>query len=97
MADGLGPVAKSVPGGYTIWDSDVPFTNGTKSWDVTTYVLTDIAAGRTYSTFVFSGSRETYGSIYTAESGFGPRIVATIPEPATIALLCLGLAAFRKK
>ena len=84
VADGLGPAAKSRPGGYTIYDSDVPFTNGTKSWDVLTYVLSDLAAGRSYSTFVLSGSRETFGSINAAESGTGPRIVASVVTPPNL-------------
>jgi hypothetical protein len=58
-------------------------------------VAADIAAGRSFTTFVISGSRDTYGGIYTALAGSpsGPMIVATaIPEPSVYAV-CAGLAA----
>lgn len=101
VADGLGPASTGRPGGFTIYNSDYANTPGLKSFDVLSYVLTDMAAGRAFSTFVLSGSRDTYGSIYTAESGSGPRIVANVvPEPTSIiALLCgiSGLLVSRKK
>jgi len=98
VTDGIGAPAKSVPGGFTIYNSDYAYTSGLKQFDVLSCVLADLAAGRTYSTFVMSGSRETYGSIYTAESGSGPRIVAVVPEPATIAMLGLSvLSLIRRK
>lgn len=91
VADGLGPASSGRPGGFTIYNSDYPDTPGAKSFDVLTYVLADIAAGRAYSTFVMSGSRDTYGSIYTAESGAGPRLdVEVVPEPTGIATLLAG-------
>lgn len=91
IADALGPASTGRPGGLSIYNSDYGDTPGTKSFDVLSYVLTDLAAGRTYSTFVMSGSRDTYGSIYTAESGLGPRLVTNaIPEPLTLSLLALG-------
>ncbi|HAL44701.1 MAG: hypothetical protein A2Y12_05100 [Planctomycetes bacterium GWF2_42_9] len=94
VADAISRVA---PSGFTIYNSDYGFTDGVKSFDVLSYVQADLAAGRAYSTFVLSGSRETYGSLYTAESGSGPRIVAVIPEPSTIAILGFGIIAFIKK
>ncbi|MDD5134372.1 MAG: PEP-CTERM sorting domain-containing protein [Phycisphaerae bacterium] len=98
VADGLGAPAKSVPGGFTIYNSDYTYTLGLKQFDVSTCVQADLDAGRTYSTFVMSGSRETWGSIYTAESGSGPRIIAAVvPEPATVALLTLGALSLIKR
>ncbi|HAU37360.1 MAG TPA: hypothetical protein DCX07_06535 [Phycisphaerales bacterium] len=92
VTDGLGPDSMSLPGGLTIYHSDtVPGTAGGKTFDVLSYVQSDLAAGRAFSTFVMSGSRETWGSIYTAESGSGPRIIATtVPEPASLGLLAFG-------
>ena len=71
-----------------------------ESFDVLTQVQADLAAGRAYSTFRMSGSRETVGSFYTAENGNGPRIIATAtPEPATMmSLLALGgIAMLRRR
>lgn len=93
VADGLGPASGGMPGDFIIYDSGVADTPGLKSFDVLSLVQADMAAGRAYSTFVMSGSRDTYGSIYTAESGSGPRIIAsTVPEPATITMLLAGAA-----
>ncbi len=99
VADGLGAPAKGRPGGFTIFDTDVAGSEqpGLKQFDVLSFVQADLAAGRSFSTFVMSGSRDTYGSIYAAESGFGPCIVAMIPEPATIAILGLGVLALARK
>jgi hypothetical protein len=92
VADGLGPVA-GCPGGWQIYNSDITDVPGLKSFDVLTCLQADIAAGRSYSTFVMSGSRDTYGSIRTAESGCGPRIVASpVPEPGTLAIMGASLA-----
>jgi hypothetical protein len=103
VADGLGTLGLT-PGGYEIWDTyDIPEAVGLKSFDFTTQVQADIDAGRTFSTFVLHGSRETWGSIYTAESGRGPRLVAdfegasSLPEPATLIILSLGSILLRKE
>ncbi len=93
VADNLGPASQSCPGGFQIYNSDYPDTPGLKYFDVLSYVQADLTAGRAFSTFVMSGSRDTYGSIYTAESGSGPCIVATsVPEPGTISAMALGLS-----
>ncbi len=93
VADDLGPVASgSLPGGFWIYDSnngDTPA--GPMSFDVLSCVQADLAAGRAYSTFVVSASRDTSGSIYAAESGLGPYIVASVPEPGTMSVLGAGL------
>lgn len=96
VADGMGPASIGRPGGMTIYNSDNGDTPGLKSFDVLSYVQQDVAAGRSYSTFVMSGSRDTYGEISTAESGAGPRIVVTgvVPEPASFTALGVGLAGF---
>lgn len=91
VADGLGPASMSLPSGFTIYNSDYPDEPGLKSFDVLSYVQADLAAGRSFSTFVMHGSRETYGSIYSAESGRGPRIEATVPEPASMTFLAAGV------
>ena len=97
VADDLGSM-KPLPIGYKIWDTyTVPDGAGLKSYDFTTQVQADIDAGRTYSTFVLHGSRETFGSLYTSESGQGPRLVVTIPEPATMVLLGLGGLLLRRR
>lgn len=104
VADGLGPLAKSPPTGMTVYNSDFPAssTDGTLlSFDVRSYIQADLDAGRAFSTFVLTSSRDTYGSLYSAESGNGPMVVAlsSIPEPGTYAAI-LGIfalaAAFRR-
>jgi hypothetical protein len=91
VADGVGSMSPT-PSGYEIWDTyDIPEAVGIKSFDFTVQVQADIDAGRTFSTFALHGSRDTYGSIYTAESGQGPRLVvdypgASLPEPATLVI-----------
>lgn len=94
VADGLGPASTGRPGGFTIYNSDYGDTPGTKSFDVLSCVQADLTAGRSFSTFVMSGSRDTSGAIKTAESGDGPRIVAggVVPEPASLTALGAGLA-----
>lgn len=93
VADGLGPAASGRPGGYSIYNSDYTDTPGLKSFDVTSHVLQDISAGRLYSTFVLSGSRDTYGALKTAETASGPRMIVTgvVPEPASLTALGMGL------
>lgn len=58
------------------------------SFDVTTAVSADLAAGHDYSVFVLSASRDTSGSISSAESGSGAFLTAvtSIPEPASAGL-----------
>jgi hypothetical protein len=96
VADGLGPASTGRPGGFSIYNSDFSDTPGTKSFDVLSYIQTDLAAGRRYTTFVLSGSRDTYGSICTAESGAGPRLTV-VPEPASLCILGLGGLLLRKR
>jgi hypothetical protein len=95
VADGLGALVGGSGGALRIWDSDWgTSSSGLQTFDVLAYVQADLDAGRSYTTFVLSGSRDTWGSISTAESGSGPCVVATVvPEPATMGLLGLGLAA----
>lgn len=93
IADNLGPAASGRPGGYSIYNSDYDGSPGTKTFDVTSVIQADVAAGRAYSTFVMSGSRDTWGSIKTAESGAGPRleVAGVVPEPASLLSLGVGL------
>lgn len=89
QADGLGPILGSPSVEYQLWDSGVGQTEGWFSFDVTAHVLDDLYAGRNFSTFVLNGSRDTYGSIRTAEygGGFGPQLVVAVPEPKFLSLL----------
>lgn len=101
VADGLGAPAKSRPGGWTFFNTDVPGSEAA-GWiihDFTAQIQSDITAGRPYSVFVLTGSRDTSGSLQTAESGQGPLLIATVPEPCTPLLLTLigGVAGFRRK
>lgn len=104
VADNLGPAAQGRPGGMLLYDSGgtpsgVP---GVMSFDVLNYVSADLDAGRDYSVFVVSGSRDTWGSIMSAETGSGPYIVvdSAIPEPsayaALVGALALAFAAWRR-
>jgi len=94
VADDLGPASKSLPGGMTIYNSDNGGAPGTKTFDVLSYVQADLAAGRSFTTFVLSGSRDTGGSIKTGETAQGPYILAegVVPEPASLTALGMGLA-----
>lgn len=105
VADGLGPAASGRPGGMALYDSGGTPSGapGVMTFDVLSYVNADLDAGRDYSIFVLSGSRDTYGSIMSAETGSGPFIVvdSAIPEPSTYALiagmLALGLVAWLRR
>ena len=96
VADGLGPDSQSRPGGLEIFNTDVAGSGdpGLRAFDVLAFVAQDLAAGRAWSTFVMSGSRDTNGAIRTAESLAGPRIVATgvVPLPPSLALLGAAVA-----
>lgn len=106
VADGLGPAAKSQPGGFQIYNSDIggsAAAGNYYNYDVATYVQADLNAGRSFSTFVLSTSRDTSGSLHSAESGSGPMLVvlSSIPEPTTYAALAgvfaLVLAFWRRR
>lgn len=98
VADGMGPVASAVPGHFTIYDTyTVPCTPGVISLDVLSYIQQDIAAGRSWSSFVMSASRDTSGDLYTAESGRGPVLLASgdsivVPTPGPASMVLVGLA-----
>ncbi len=96
VTDGIGPLAKSLPNDWTIYNSGTAGSGDAQnlSFNVTTQIQDDLDAGRAFSTFVVSASRDTGGSISAAESGSGPYLVAltSIPEPRTYALL-LGMMA----
>ncbi|HOQ04010.1 MAG TPA: PEP-CTERM sorting domain-containing protein [Anaerohalosphaeraceae bacterium] len=98
VADNLGPAAAVVSIEYYLFNSGtVEGTPGIKQFDVLNHLLDDLAAGRTYTTFVLCGSRDTGGAIYTAESGRGPQIIA-VPEPTSLLLLAFsGLLTAAKK
>jgi hypothetical protein len=100
VADGLGPLGGALSQTWTIYNSDLGNgAAGVKTFDATACVQADLDAGRSYSTFMLHGSRETWGNILTAEAAgglSGPQIVAEtieVPEPATLSLLALGCAA----
>lgn len=99
VADGLGAIVSGGSGGWPVWNSDTPEGPVLKQFDVRTVVQADLDAGRSFSTFVLNGSRDTSGSIYAAESGLalGPRLVADttapVPEPNAVLLMLAGLAA----
>lgn len=96
VADSLGQLMSSVSIEYPLFNSGVVAgTPGVKQFDVLNHLLSDLAAGRAYSTFVLCGSRDTYGAIYAAESGKGARIIA-VPEPAAFILLAFGGLFLRK-
>jgi hypothetical protein len=104
VTDGLGPLAKARPTGWVLYNSDVPGTEaaGQFTFDVATYLQQDIDAGRAYSTFVLSASRDTAGAIAAAESGFGPSVTAVaIPEPAASAVglgaIAVAVALWRRR
>jgi hypothetical protein len=98
VADGLGSIVSGGSGGWGVWSSDTPEGAMLKQFDVTSAVQADLAAGRSFSTFVLNGSRDTYGSIYAAESGLtlGPRLLADttapVPEPSSWLMLLSGMA-----
>ncbi len=98
VADGLGSLVSGGSGGWGVWSSDTPEGAMLKQFDVTSAVQADLAAGRSFSTFVLNGSRDTYGSIYAAESGsaLGPRLLADttapVPEPSSWLMLLGGMA-----
>lgn len=101
VADNLGPAAAVVSIEYYLFNSGtVEGTPGIKQFDVLNHLLDDLTAGRAYTTFVLCGSRDTYGAIYTAESGKGPRINAAmvaVPEPASMLLMAFGCVLASKK
>jgi hypothetical protein len=98
VADGLGSIVSGGSGGWSVWSSDTPEGAMLKQFDVASAVQADLTAGRSFSTFVLNGSRDTYGSIYAAESGLalGPRLVAdttaAVPEPSSWLTLLSGFA-----
>jgi hypothetical protein len=99
VADDLGALRGSMggAGGWKIWDSAVPEGPMLKQFDVAIAVQADLTAGRAFSTFVLNGSRDTWGTIYAAESGplLGPRMVAQttapVPEPGAWLMMIGGL------
>ncbi|MCX7869682.1 MAG: hypothetical protein N2322_06995 [Terrimicrobiaceae bacterium] len=101
-ADGLGPILGTASIEYQLWSSGTGEGPGWFSFDVKNHVLADLAAGRSFSTFVLNGSRETVGRIRAAEfgEGFNPRIdaeVTPIPEPQAAALLVLSLCLLARR
>lgn len=99
VADGIGALAKGgATTAQTIFSTDAPAGNqadgsaGIKTFDFTSSVQADIDAGRAFSTFVMAGSRDTGGSIRTAESGLdvAPRL-DVVPEPSSLLMLGSGL------
>jgi len=117
----LNPGASSPTGNIAVdnpfaWGADASWTffntdggpdgsPGIKSFDVLASVQADVAAGRSYSTFVIDASRDTGVTIYASETpGQGPRILASgetlVPIPGAVWLLgsgLLGLAGWRHR
>lgn len=95
VTDELGSLASPTID-WPLWDSADSGAPATKTVDVSAKVLLDVQAGRGYSTFMLSGSRDTSGGIHAAESGQGARLVAMttapVPEPASWLTLSAGLA-----
>ncbi|NLN76124.1 MAG: PEP-CTERM sorting domain-containing protein [Armatimonadetes bacterium] len=92
QADDLGPASMALPKHFTLWDSNTSQSAGPMNFDVLSFVLDDLAAGRSYSTFVLSATGDSMGQISSAESGNGPKIVATaVPEPASLPALLAGM------
>jgi hypothetical protein len=92
IADGLGPAAKSMPGQFEIYNSDNGGAPGVHTFDVLSCIQDDLANGRAYSTYVLSGSRDTYGGISGPTTVNAPIIVAnTVPEPASLPAIAAGL------
>lgn len=101
VADGRGPAGIGDFVAY-IWHSDWGHdASGLRSFDVLAQVRADLAAGRSYSTFTIYASRDTGGSIYTAEGGAAPRIIASgqtiVPEPTGLALLAMAVPLLRRR
>lgn len=112
VADGIGPAASGPAASWAIYNSDYEGSptdprNGQPGWRsfaVTSYLQADLDAGRSWATFTVAGSRDTWGSLATAESGSGAYLVVSsnaIPEPATYAAcagaLALALVLWRKR
>lgn len=103
VTDGLGPAAAAPSYSWAIYNSDfggdpLHALNGQPGWrsfTVTDYLQADLNAGRAWSTFSVAGSRDTWGSLATAESGSGAYLVVSsnaIPEPSTYAAWAGALA-----
>lgn len=94
VADGVGAFVGGTSIQWTLFNTDTA-TNltGWHTFDVTTAVQQDIDAGRAYSTFALTASRDTGGSIKAAESGLGAYLTATVvPEPSSYAAVAAGSA-----
>jgi len=104
VADQLGPILGTPALEYELWSSDRGQGAGWFSFDVTAHVQADLTAGRNFSTFVLNGSRDTFGSIRSAEygGGYGARLesLSSVPEPAGAGMSCLigvALAQIRRR
>ncbi len=92
VTDGLGPAAKGLPGGFEVFGNSASGAPGIFTFNVLSHIQNDLAAGRAYSTYVLSGSRDTYGSISGPTSQNAPKIIATtVPEPASVTIFAAGL------